>query len=169
MRIEIEEIEIYTFSESSRELKDKIINRFSDGDLYEHCFLERISTLKALAEVLDGQLEYSLSCVPDRRDYIYITPTQDDSCLEEDELDFQALWDKIDVEKSGPLTGCCYDHDIIDHLSKYNLNGEALQTALNLFIESIHEEYQSMLTDEYIGDLCEANSYEFTLDGKIYS
>ena len=45
---------------------------------------------------------------------------------------------------------------------------ENLREALKKYIESIHREYEDMLSDEYLTDYCEANGYEFTEDGKIY-
>ena len=159
MREVSETFNIYTFESAPKELKEKITNYLSEG-LYDHAMDERIDTLKALAKVLDANLDYSLSCVPDRGEFIRLKPNHDS-------LDFDALWNIIDVDKECPLTGVCYDHDIIDHLTKYNLK-DSLNNALNEYINSIHEEYRSMLKDDYINDLCEANEYEFTVDGKIY-
>jgi len=158
----IEEIKLYTFEEASKPLRDKIRDDFNyNGDIYSHCMIERLHTLKEVACLLNAGLDYSISCVPDRGEYIRMNPKYE-------ELDFQALWEAIDIEQACPLTGVCYDHDIIDHLSKYNLNVDALNNALDNYITSIHEEYESMLTDEYLLDHCEANNYEFTNNGKLY-
>jgi hypothetical protein len=102
-----------------------------------------------------------LSCVPDRGEFIKITPKNE-------KLNFKALWKVIDVEKDCPLTGVCYDHDIIDHLSEYNMTAKGLNYALGIYIESIHSEYESMFEDGYLEDYCEANEYEFTEDGEIF-
>lgn len=163
MRIVTEIIEIYTFDDASPELRDKIRDYFhSDGYHYEHCMFERIDTLKKLAEILGGKLDYSLSCVPDRGEFIEIKPLYNEG------LDFASLWEVIDQEKECPLTGCYYDHDIIDQLTLHTMTNEGLQNALDSFIDDIHKEYEFMLTDEYLSDLCEANEYEFTIDGKLY-
>lgn len=162
MRTVTKKINVYKYNEANAELKEKIKNNFHlDGFLYECCMEERVETLKKLAEILDGDLDYSLSCVPDRSEFITISPKNE-------KLDFKALWEVIDVEKDCPLTGVCYDHDIIDHFSKYNMTVDGLNNALNIYIESIHSEYESMFEDEYLIDLCEANEYEFTEDGKIF-
>ena len=101
------------FNELDDKQKQTVVETFdNDGWMYEHCLIERIDTLKKLAEYLNGNLDYCISCVPDRGEFITIKPI-------DNELDFDSLWDVIDVEEDCPLTGVCYDHDIIDHLSKY--------------------------------------------------
>lgn len=138
-----------TFEELTDEQKQKVIENFdNDGFLYEHCMQERINTLKKFAEYVNGELDYSISWVPCRGEYINIYVEHDD--LKEYINDF------INDEKDCPLTGVCYDEDLREALRDNSLN-EALEGYLN----SIHSEYESMLTVEYIGDLCEANEYEF--------
>jgi len=153
MREVTETIKLYKFSEASDELKDKIRDDFS-SDIYEHHMDERIATLKELAELLNGRLDHSLSCVPDSGEFITITPNYGD-------LNFEAL-KGLDLENC-PLTGVCYDCDVLE-----NLNANNLQDILNNYIDCIHNEYNSMLQDDYLSNLCEVNEYEFTDDGKIY-
>jgi hypothetical protein len=163
MREVTEKFNVYKFNEADRELKDKIIEYLSsDSMLYDYIFQERQATLEEIAKLLDATLDFSYSVVPDRGEFIKFTPKYE-------ELNFKAFWEVIDQEKECPLTGCFYDHDFIDHLSGYNLTESALKKAGQEFIKSIHEEWESMLTDDYINDLCEANDYEFTNNGKIYS
>lgn len=165
MRIEIKEIKIYKFDEASRELKDKIIENFDcEGFIYEHCMSERIDTLKKLAMYLNLELDYSISCVPSRGEFIKFDTKNDD---------VDNLWgDLKELSKQDcPLTGCCYDHDLLDYFKIDNGHYEAidaLNEAASKYIESIHKEYESMLTDEYIRNMCESNEYEFTEDGKLY-
>jgi len=168
MRIEIKEIKIYTFKDAPKEVRGKIIEMFSNCPYhYEHHMSERIATLKKLAEVLEGDLDYSLSCVPDRGEYITIKPRENysyDDSIDDHILNYQALWDLINVDKECPLTGVCYDDDLLDDLSKYGI-----QTALNNYIKSIHNEYEDMISEEYLSEHCEANGYEFNEDGNIYN
>lgn len=164
MRTITKEYNIYKFQDSNtpKEVKERIREYFHlDFDLYEHSMIERIKTLKKVAEILGGDLDYSISCVPDRGEFIKISPKYD-------QLDFESFWDVINKELDCPFTGVCYDHDIIDHFTRYNLNIDTLNTALNDYLKSIHDEYESMLTDEYLNDLCEANEYEFYENGKLY-
>lgn len=161
MREVTETRQVYKFGDNDKvdqNIRDHVANHW---DMYEHCMNDRLDTLKAIASLLDANLDYSLSCVPDRGEFIKFSPKYD-------ELNFDALWEAIDIEKECPLTGVCYDHDIIDHLSKYNLTVDSLNNASGKFMSSIHDEYQSMLTDEYITDMCEANEYEFNANGTIY-
>jgi hypothetical protein len=143
------------FGELTKEQQEKAIeNTFSNCPFhYEHCMQERIGTLKGLAEHLGGHLDYSISCVPDRGEFIKITHELSSS-------DLQEMIDLI-LDKDCPLTGVCYDHDIIDAIVK---NDYSLQKGLNVYLKSIHDEYESMLGVEYISDLCDANDYEFDLD-----
>ena len=155
--------EVYTFEEADKELRDRIRDDFHyNGDFGYFMLEERTATLKVIAKLLDGRLDYSISLSPDRGEYIRIKPIYDEG------LNFAAFWSEINVDKECPLTGCYYDHDIIDLLSGYNLTEKAIQAALNSYLDSIHEEYEAMLTDDYLLELCESNGYEFTIDGKIY-
>jgi hypothetical protein len=152
---------IYKFGDN-KEVDEKIKDNMAyNWDLYEHNMVERIDTLKKLADLLYGDLDYSLSCVPDRGEFIKITPIID-------ELNFQALWEVIISDEACPLTGVCYDHDILDYLAPAKLTLETLDDALTNYIQCIHAEYESMLTTDYIADMCEANEYEFEANGKLY-
>lgn len=162
MRQVTKTIDLVTFNEASEELKDKIRENFATiYDIYDHCMNERIDTLKKVAKILNGSLEYSISCVPNRGEYIKIIPKNES-------LDFDSFWQVINQDKDCPLTGVCYDHDILDQFTEYTLNESKLQEVLNDYIDSIHNEYESMLEDDYLQELCKANEYEFTIDGEIY-
>lgn len=161
MREVVEKFNVYTYETAPKDIQEKIREWIiNNWDLYDHAMSERLNTLKEVASLLDARLDYSLSCVPARGEFIKFIPKYE-------ELNFKPLKKVIDQEKDCPLTGWCYDHDFIDHLSKYNFEG-TLETACHEFIKSIHKEYEFMCTHEYIADLCKANEYEFTQDGKIY-
>lgn len=147
------------FDELTKEQQAKVVENFSNSFLYEACMHERIETLKAIATILDGKLDYALSCVPDRGEFITIKPVGFNVGL-----NFEALHDVIDEDC--PFTGVCYDEDFKDKFLEYTDDKEEdhLKEALNHYIKCIHNEYESMLTVEYIGDLCEANDYEFDAD-----
>lgn len=162
MRKVIKEVNVYKFGECP-EVDDKIRdNMHYNWDLYEHRMKERIDTLNKVADLLGGELNYSISCVPDRGEFIKIKPKNDH------DLDFNRFWEFINVDKECPLTGVCYDHDLIDHISKYRLNDSGLQYALDQYLDTIHDEYESMLTDEYLQEFCDSNDYEFTEDGELF-
>lgn len=153
----IETFNVYTFEEASKELRDKIryeIDR--NWNLYEHHMQERIETLKCVADYLQCDLDYSLSCVPSRGEYIKLSPKNYNS-IEEN------LPDLLEIKESCPFTGVCYDDDIIDDIKEHGID-----TALNKYIKSIHDEYEYMLTDEYLLEHCEANDYKFKENGELY-
>jgi len=153
MRTIIKEIKIYTFKEATPELRDKIRENFDyEYNLYDFCMEERVASLKSLASRIEADLDYSLSCVPDRGEYIRMTPSENT----------QELYEEFRRDsKDCPLTGIYYDEEL-------RQVGKTLDECLSEYINSIHDEYESMLSDEYLLDLCEANDYEFTEDGKIY-
>lgn len=154
-------IKIYTFKEASPELKDKIRDNFANHyDIYVHCMNERMDTLKSVAKVLDATVDYSLSTTPDRGEYIRFTPKYDD-------INFKALKKLVDTKEDCPLTGVCYDDDFLDALNGI-YDDDSLDVACCTFIASIHNEFESMLTDDCLADHCEANGYEFTENGEIY-
>lgn len=154
MRTIVREINVYTFAEASSELRDKIRDYFArDYDLYDHCLQERVDTLEKYASYIGGKLDYSISCVPDRGEFITIKDF--------DQVRFLASFKLVECA----LTGVCYDDYLIGYLNKFG----CLDTALNCYLKDIHDEYESMLEDDYLSDLCEANSYEFNENGILTS
>lgn len=151
MREVTETFNVYTFETANDELREKIIDYFSGVDLYDFCLEERVETLKALAKEIDAKLDYSLSCVPSRGEFISFYHDHDSINV-----------DHLKADEC-PLTGCCYDQDLISDIQNHGID-----KAITNYINSIHDEYQSMLAAEYISELCESNDYEFTVDGKIY-
>lgn len=163
MREVTKTFKVYTFSSATNEIKDKIRDNFrNDGWLYEHNLQERIKTLEEFAKYIDVSLDYSISCVPDCGEYIRITPFYSFNNT------YEALKDLLKETQDCPLTGVCYDHDLLDVIKKHGVSDEGLRLAFTDYIDSIHKEYEHMLTDEYLQDLCEANGYEFLENGKMY-
>lgn len=160
MRTITKTIEVYTFREANAELRDKIRDYINyNWDIYELSMEERIDTLKALANKIDATLDYSLSCTPDRAEFIDFKYF-DETLLEE----------ILECEESCPLTGVGYDDDLLDDIKKYKhlgLNTALLNASID-YIKSIHNEYESMLTDTNLEELCDINGYEFTIDGRLY-
>lgn len=161
MRVETIHKVIVKWDELTEEKKDKIVENWdNEGMAYSHCMDERIETLKKIAEILKGNLEYSLSCVPDRGEFISIRPR------DYDELDFQSLWDEIKNNEDCPFTGVYYDHDFIEKFLDKNIldENEALKLALKHYINSIHEEYNAMISKDYIANECKELEIEFDFE-----
>jgi len=158
MRIETIIKTYVSFNELTDEQKQIVADNFDiDGQLYEHCMEERIDTLKSFATYLKGNLDYSISCVPDRGEFIEIK----DIC--EDEIK-DKLTQFVNNPNDCPLTGVYYDEDLRESLKNNTLDKQGLKYALQDYLNSIHSEYESMLTLEYIEDMCNANDYEFDLE-----
>lgn len=117
-------------------------------DLGQHYIDEMIDSLKELAAVIHGELDYSISIVPDRGEFVII---KDYDSVELDKL--------MKVKDECPLTGHCYDIDVIEGL----FNGELEHTVL----KTLHDEGDYIYSDEGLKDMFEANEYEFYENGKI--
>lgn len=113
-------------------------------DLSQHCVDEMIDSLKAFAAYHNVDVDYSIGAFPDRGEYIRFSGP----------IDFT---DK--PEGDCPLTGVCYDYDLIESASASDLEYRALK--------AIHAESEYLYADEGLRDLCEANEYEFLPSGKI--
>jgi len=113
-------------------------------DLNNHSRDEFILSLQALADKICGKLDYCLSVVPDRGEYLRI-----------DDYDSDALAE-LDAGKC-PLTGVCWDVDIIEAFQKGNP-----QSAL----KALHKDTEYLYSDEGLKEFCEANDYYFTESGK---
>tara|TARA_R110000772_G_scaffold160628_1_gene271789 strand:+ start:839 stop:1279 length:441 start_codon:yes stop_codon:yes gene_type:complete len=116
-------------------------------DLNRHSVGEVIDSLKALQNEIGGDLDYSISSVPDRGEFIRFT-----------DYDTQALISCSKVADELPLTGVCWDYHVIKGM-RY---GEPTQV-----LDTLHADTNYQYSDEGLYELCEANQYEFTEEGNI--
>jgi len=128
--------------------KEKVFEwiRSNWHDLNNHSVDEFIDSLKALQKEIGGKLDYGISAVPDRGEYISLKA-----------YDREAL--KELNKEDCPLTGVCWDYDIIEAFQ----NGYP-DTALN----SLHKDTEYIYSDEGLIELCQANEYEFYKNGELY-
>lgn len=153
MREVIKKYNVYKYSE---ELKEKIRDNFAASPYYGDWIIEdRLNTLKAFAKILGADLDYCISLVPDRGEYIKIKNISNPTTW----YDLETL-----SYKDCPLTGVYYDDDLIHDALEF----KSIQQALDKFLESIHDEYRYILSDEYLKEHCEANDYEFLENGELY-
>lgn len=138
---------VYTFNEADHRLKQLIIaNSFENDPHYGSYMLEEhIDSLKSLANYLRTTLDYSISLVPDRGEFIKFG-----------EFDLNDL-KELDKDNC-PLTGCYADYAVIEALEKNDMS---------IVIDAIQKKYQYMLTNEAIAEHCEANGYEFLENGAM--
>tara|TARA_R100000908_G_C3720841_1_gene123654 strand:+ start:241 stop:675 length:435 start_codon:yes stop_codon:yes gene_type:complete len=140
------ETKIYTIEEHpNRELCYEWI-RNHWHDLNEYSVMEVADSLKALQEEIGGDLDYAISSVPDRGEFIRFT-----------DYDEGSLWrlDKHDY----PLTGVCWDYDVIEGMRENNPTQ---------VLSRLHQDTEYCYSDEGLYELCESNQYEFTEEGNIF-
>ena len=140
------ETKIYTIDEHPN--KDKCFDWIRDNwhDLNEHSVQEVADSLKGLQIVIGGDLDYSISSLPCRGEYIEFKDYEEDLL---NELDANEL----------PLTGVCWDGDLIESMQK---DGDAYGV-----LRALHQDTEYIYSDEGLKELFEANEYEFTEEGKI--
>ena len=148
MREVTETIKLYKFGDDST-VDAKIIDRFRESSYGDWIIDDAIASFNALKDKINAEIfDYSISLTSDRGEHITICEYCTDS-----------LKDLIKDKDNMPLTGMCYDFDLLDAMEKQNLYG---------FIEMLHSDYESILEPEQIKEHCDANEYEFTNNGNIY-
>lgn len=78
---------------------------------------------------------------------------------------------RIGKVKPCPLTGVCYDEDLLEALQKAVKDGETLNDAVKSLADVVgnmaKKEYEYQNEDEQIDETIRSNDYEFTVDGKV--
>lgn len=146
-----ETITLYNFDELSDEAKEKARDYVRNNwhDLAQHYVDDMIETLKALKTEIGGDLDYSISVVPDRGEFVKLSGYSPEKLA------------KLMLKKDEcPLTGMCYDIDVTEALAKDELEHAVLKT--------LHAEGEYTYSDEGIDEMLTANEHEFTEEGKFY-
>jgi len=137
------ETKVYTIDEHPNKEKCFEWIRNNWHDLNQHSVDEVIDSLKALQNEIGGKLDYAISSVPDRGEFISFK-----------NYDKEAL---LDLSKDDcPLTGYCWDFDVIEGVRKGNIK-QVLGT--------LHDDTDYVYSDAGLEEMCEANGYEFDADG----
>jgi hypothetical protein len=147
-----ETIDIFTFAELSNEAKQAAISyaRQNWHDLGEHTIHDMVQSLRALAEAVGGELDYCISITPDRGEYVKITG-----------YDRAALQELEGRKEDYPLTGMCFDFDVIDGLANDSLDINVLHT--------LHKEGDYIYSDEGLSDMLEHSGHEFRANGELHT
>lgn len=116
------------------------------NDLNQHSVDELIESIKALSNEIGGTFDYSISQVPDRGEYITFKDYNKEALL---------LLNADDL----PLTGVCWDVDLIEGMQEGNPNKA---------LEMLHDDTEYQYSNEGLLDMCNANEYEFNEDGTIF-
>ncbi len=135
---------VYTIEEHPN--KEKCYEWIRDHwfDLYEHNVNELIESIVELSAVIGGTNSYNISLSPDRGEYIRFSDYDEQKLAELNADEY-------------PLTGVCYDMDLIVGLRN---------DTLNEVLDSLHEGMEYLYSDQGLFELCEANEYEFDENGK---
>ena len=145
--IKQETIQAYTIDQHPD--KEAVYSWIRDNwhDLGDFAVNDFIESLKALANEIDGNLDYSVGLFPDRGESISLTGYDDEKlkALNPDDL---------------PLTGVIYDIYVIQALKEFNIENS---------LSFLHDEGEYIYSDEGLEELCESNEYYFTEDGAFHS
>lgn len=117
-------------------------------DLGQPTIDDFVQSLEALARYVNGCLNYALSIVPCRGEYVTIKD-YDENLLRE-------LYAKKD---DCPLTGCYSDIEVIEGLYDGELSYRVTRC--------LHNEGEYIYSDKGLEEMCEANDYEFYEDGEF--
>jgi len=115
--------------------------------LGDHTVYEMEHSLKALADHVGGTLDYSISIVPDRGEFVRITGGN------------RSLLKGI-KSKECPLTDVCWDQDVIGGYRDGNLERRVLS--------ALHSEGEYRYSDEGIHEHIECNEWYFKPSGEFY-
>lgn len=133
--------------------KERCINWVRDNvhDLNQSDVDEMIASLKALHARVGGSLDYSVGQFPHRGEYIRFTDYDKDA--------FAELWDEATNTNDDMLTGGFWDWLVIKHVGLNDMQG---------LLDMIHEESESVYSDEAIEAMVGADEWEFKEDGSRY-
>lgn len=138
------EIKLYQINEHPNPEKVFEWIRNNWHDLNQHSVEELVASIKALSNKIGGTFDYSISAVPDRSEFIRFK-----------DFDLKLL-NELKADEC-PLTGVCWDVDLIEGLKEGN--------PTKVF-KALHSDTEYQYSDEGLRELCEANEYEFTEEGK---
>jgi len=139
------EIKVYTIEEHpNKELCFEWI-RNNWHDLSSHLVEEVVASLQSLQQRIGGDLDWAISAVPDRGEYIKFT-----------NYDKEAL-NELDSSEC-PLTGSWSDCSVIEGVQEGNPEK---------VLRSLHDDTEYQYSDEGLQEMCEANEYEFNELGEV--
>lgn len=106
-----------------------------------------VASLQALKKVIGGRLNWSICAYPDRSEGITF-----------EDFDKEAL-NNLSAEDL-PLTGVCWDFDVIECTKSGDFSA---------LFKSIHSNIEHLHSDKALIEMCEGNDYEFLEDGSHFT
>lgn len=143
------ELAIKAFTVEDHPNKQAVLDWVRDNwhDLADVDIDDIAASLKALAEHVNGHIDYSISCVPDRGEFIRLSSFD------------RSLLKDLNAEDC-PLTGMWSDHCVIKSAQNYELESVVLSVC--------HECGDFRYSDEGISEFLEMNEYFFLEDGRFF-
>lgn len=167
MTITIKEYKVYTIeSHPNPELCFEWI-RDNWYDLGDSSIQDSIESLEAFSSHIGAKLDYSISIVPDRGEYVRFEFSGELPSLGDITID-------LDLSGNCPFTGVCYDETILDAFRESANDASAtlndvLRDVEYRMLKTLHDEGDYIYSDEGLKELCEANEYQFKECGEIDS
>lgn len=167
MRI-IEE-KVYTFDEHPDKEKCLEWVRTHWHYLADHYVDDMAGSLKALAEHFGCKVDWAVSVVPDRGEYVRFIDVPETTI--NDMMASGALTSAM-LEGNCPLTGMCYDENILDafrdalgtpHMELRDVLHQAGENALS----ALHVDGEYAYSDESLAEMLTSNGYEFNENGEV--
>ena len=118
-------------------------------DLSEHERDDFVDSLKKLHQYIGGTLDYEISVVPSRGEFIRFS-----------DYDREELRLLSQESESCPLTGCFWDTEVIECLVKDDMRS---------LIRLLHETHEYCYTDEALLEVARSSNWEFTLQGARFN
>jgi hypothetical protein len=147
---------------------DKIYQWINENwhDLGDNVLQEMSDSLRAFADNIGAKVNWSISIVPDRGEFIRFgfgdceTPTLGGVML------------RLDLSGNCPSTGWCYEETILDAFREAAKDASATLESVLSDIEhnvltALHNEGDYLYGDDGLYEMCECNGYEFNAEGEI--
>jgi len=192
-------IETYKFPELCQEAQERAIEKYREsGVVYEISWVDEIiDSMKAAFEAISDVTLSDYSIDPERESWVkfhfYNDETADftgkrafawleNNLIGKLRIPFtgKARWNvakygedyRPGMVKPCPLTGFCFDDEIIADIYKTLREGYSVGDALNgiaeLTANAIEREYEYQYSEECISETLTGNEYDFTIDGEMF-
>lgn len=109
-------------------------------------------SLRALSDRIGCNIDYSISIIPDRGEYVR---------ADTDRYDHTVFLSLYQQREELPLTGTCYD---ITVLEGFNYGRESLEHDV---LRALHAQGEWLYSDDHLREMCEANQYLFDRNGRF--
>ena len=165
MRTITQTYDVYTIEDHPDPEKVYEWIRYNWHDLADHTLQEALDSVQAFSKRLGITVDWSLGATPHRSEYItFYCDFGDELARNEEGL---SEW----LKSSCPFTGTWADEVILDafrEAASADTLDEVLEDVASRIITAVHTDAEYIYSDIALHELCEANEYEFTSNGKVH-